>query len=69
MTLNAVEDNVSKQFRAFSNHLDPFIGPDGKPVKTSVCDDIEESVKRAADIEKQLKDSKVFFPPEYIVFL
>lgn len=37
----------------------PCIGPDGLPMKTSVCDDIEESVKRAANIEQQLALGKV----------
>ena len=40
---------------------DPLMGPDGKIVRTSVCDEIDESVKRAAAIEQQLAQSKVFF--------
>lgn len=39
----------------------PALGPDGNPLKTSVCDEIEESVKRAAQIEKQLQHSKVLY--------
>lgn len=35
------------------------IGLDGMPLKTSVCDDIEQSVIRAEEIEKKLANSKV----------
>ena len=37
------------------------IGPDGKVLKTSVCDEIEASVRKAAEIEQQLARSKVTF--------
>lgn len=35
------------------------LGPDGKPMRTSVCEEIERSVDRALQIEKQLSSSKV----------
>lgn len=35
------------------------LGPDGTPLRTSVCDEIEESVRKAASIEKQLQNAKV----------
>lgn len=35
------------------------VGPDGMVLKTSVCDEIEDSVRKAADIEKQLQNAKV----------
>lgn len=38
---------------------DAPIGKDGKVMKTSVCLQIEESVKRAEEIEKQLQNAKV----------
>lgn len=38
---------------------DPLMGNDGKIVRTSVCDEIDESVKRAAAIEEQLAKPKV----------
>lgn len=38
----------------------PCLGPDGLPMKTSVCDDIEQSVMRASNIEKQLAVGQVF---------
>ena len=42
------------------------LGPDGTVLKTSVCDDIEESVKRAAKIEEELANSKVSYKIYYI---
>lgn len=37
----------------------PPIGPDGMTIKTSVCDEINQSVQRATDIENKLSNSKV----------
>lgn len=38
---------------------DAAYGPDGRVLRTSVCADIEESVQRAAAIEKELSNPKV----------
>ena len=43
-------------------------GPDGVLLKTSVCDEIEESVKKAAEIEKQLANSKVLVSVTFLLF-
>lgn len=37
----------------------PPVGEDGITLRTSVCSEIEESVNRAADIERKLANSKV----------
>lgn len=38
----------------------PPLGPDGKPMKTSVCDEIKESVDKAAEIERKLEKVIIF---------
>lgn len=48
---------------------DPLMGNDGKIVRTSVCDEIDESVKRAAAIEEQLAKPKVNIHVFFITFL
>lgn len=45
---------------AFGRSTEPLIGNDGTVLKTSVCDEIHESVKKAQQIEQQLQNSKVF---------
>lgn len=47
-----VRENVSNE--------SPPIGPDGLPIRTSVCLEIEQSVQKAEDIERKLANSKVF---------
>ena len=37
----------------------PPLGSDGRPLKTSVCSEIEQSMLRASDIEQKLSNSKV----------
>ena len=56
----ACEDLKAQMFGWQSSTL-PCLGPDGMPVKTSVCDDIDESVRRASNIEQQLASAKVKF--------
>lgn len=53
------EDLRQKAGQVFSRAPEAPIGPDGKPFRTSVCQDIDESVKKAAMIEEQLRDAKV----------
>ena len=43
---------------AVSEDLPP-VGSDGRPLQTSVCNDIEQSVTRTAEIERKLANSKV----------
>ena len=35
------------------------LGNDGKPLRTSVCDEIDDSIRKAAKIEQELQNSKV----------
>ena len=43
----------------FSRSPEAPVGPDGNPLKTSVCDEIDESVNKAAKIENELQNAKV----------
>lgn len=43
------------------------LGPDGNPIKTSVCDEIQESVEKAAKMETQMANMKVAFKSIYFV--
>lgn len=54
--LHALHD--SRQQNESENPSIP-IGPDGLPLKTSVCGEIAQSVMRGAEIEKKLANSKV----------
>ena len=52
-------DGAEKLSSIFTPSDSPAIGPDGKPLKTTVCDAILDSVNKAAEIEKMLE--KVFY--------
>lgn len=43
----------------FSRPLEAPLQPDGTPMKTSVCDEIQQSVERTEKIERQLANAKV----------
>ena len=47
----------------FSRSPEPPTGPDGNRLITSVCHEIDESVRKAASIEKQLQYAKVISNP------
>lgn len=55
---------------SLTRHLptEAAIGPDGEILKTSVCDEIEESVKKAAQIEQELANTKVICFLPYRLF-
>ena len=52
----------------FSRPSVPPTGSDGMTMRTSVCADIEESVIKAAKIEKQIQDSKVKGRQGFVAF-
>ena len=54
-----VENLREKTQQIFARSPEVPLGPDGNPLKTSVCNEIEESVKKAAHIEVQLQNAKV----------
>ena len=56
---HAVPDELISKLNLALGKCSPLLGPEGNPMKTSVCDQIQESMKRGADIEEQLANSKV----------
>lgn len=64
----ACDDLKAQMFGGLSSFA-PCIGPDGMPMKTSACNDIEESVQRAANIEQQLASAKVNYSKEFRIYL
>lgn len=58
---HAVGDPKAKKPLHVFQAGDPLMGPDGKIIRTSVCQEIEDSVKRASAIEEQLAKSKVIY--------
>lgn len=55
-----MSDELKVQAKGAFGHLSEApTWPDGKTMKTSVCDAIEESVRRAAAIENELALAKV----------
>ena len=69
MQLESGEDLRKKSNVVFSRSPPAPIGPDGIPLKISVCDEILESVRKAADIEKQLQNAKVLKNMFYFLLL
>lgn len=69
---SAVDPGTPKLHSIFPR-IDPCvgapIGPDGNVLKTSVCFDIEESVRKAAKIEEELANSKVLISRNCICLL
>lgn len=59
--MHAMNDDLAakSQLLGWASANSPPLGPDGMPAKTSVCNEIDESVKRAESIEKQMAKSKV----------
>lgn len=57
--LEAGDDLLKKTNLVFSRSPPTPIGRDGKPLRTSVCNEIEDSVAKASNIERQLQNSKV----------
>lgn len=55
------DEEKTKANAAFCRDSPAPIGLDGKPMKTSVCDAIEESMINAAEIERQIANSKVIY--------
>lgn len=58
--LNSLNDESRARAKSlFSGQPVPPVGNDGRPLKTSVCDEIQQSVDRAEKIEKHIANSKV----------
>ena len=56
---HAMCDDLKAQMFGKDFESSPCLDRNGLPMKTSVCDDIEDSMKRAANIEKKLSSSQV----------
>ena len=56
---HAINEELKSKINSALGMVTPLLGPDGRPMKTSVCDQIKESVERAEEIEKQIANAKV----------